>query len=132
MKPAYLIPSYLRILGFACLILALIGGYYLAQNPLIPNRESLFYLGELILILGMILTIWSRFKREDEWTAHLRFSSSLQAIAVSALYFILTYSCIYGINYWFLSIFNPIIPFASYFLIFWIKFLYQHWRSGLE
>jgi hypothetical protein len=132
MKPTYLIPSYLRILGFACLILALIGGYYLAQNPKIPKSESLFYLGELILIFGMILTIWSRFKREDEWTSHLRFSSSLQAIAVSALYFLFTYSCIYGFNYWYLSLFNPIIPFVSYFFIFWIKFLYQHWRSGSE
>jgi len=130
MKPTYLIPSYLRILGFACLILALIGGYYLAQNPKIPKSESLFYLGELILIFGMILTIWSRFKREDEWTSHLRFSSSLQAIVASAGYFLITYSTMYGLEYWFLSLFNPLVPFVLYFFLFWGKVLFLQWKNN--
>ena len=130
MKKTFLISRKWRFIGFSCIALILILSTLLLQNPEIKERASIFYILELFLILGIMLTIWGKFKIEDEFTSHLRFSSSLQAIVASAGYFLITYSSIYGLEYWFLSLFNPLVPFVLYFLLFWGKVLFLQWKNN--
>ena len=148
MKTKFLIAPFWRTIGFviAALSLAILLSVLLStfqnpemanrdllssfQNPELPNRDLLIYILSFLFILGMVLSIWAKFRREDEYTRHLRFSSSLQAIVASALYFLITYSTVYGLQYWAISIANPIIPVLFYFLIFWGKYLFQIWRKA--
>ena len=133
MKTKFLIAPFWRIIGLvlATFSLAFLLFFILLsiQNPELPSRDKLIQMFGFLFTSGMVLSIWAKFKREDELTRHLRFSSALQAIVASAVYFMITYSSIYGIQYWIISMANPVIPVLFYFLIFWGKYLYQHWRN---
>jgi hypothetical protein len=82
----------------------------------------------ILLLVGLILTAFSKEKIEDEWVAKQRLDSILWAVYLNTILVLLCIILLYGSLFWQVMIFNLF----STPLLYLIRFQYVIWQSTFD
>jgi len=136
MKPPFLLPQQLKILGWILLIpCAILGILYVAADyslfalPAGGSKDGLFEspsdlydeLIGILTIIGGLLVAFCRVPEEDEYVTGLRLDSLVWATYLSYAVLILAMAFLYDVAFWYVMIVNMFTVLAFFIIRF-------HWQ----